>query len=136
MRYQQLVALSWGSMSGTLTAMFVRCQAYALAYTQMAKPSAGKKREKKSKPAQPELPEMPPPLPPGTTRVFPSQLRVGDRLDDVRGEWEVASQPRSTSGGKTVSVRVWKPGGSATFEERSWSAYERVTVKRAEESKR
>jgi hypothetical protein len=99
----------------------------------MAKPNAGKKREKKSKPAQPELPEMPPPLPPGTTRVFPSQLRVGDRLDDARGEWEVASRPHSTSGGKTVSVRVWK---SATFEERSWSAYERVTVKRAEENKR
>jgi hypothetical protein len=70
------------------------------------------------------------------TRVFPSQLRIGDKLSDCRGEWEVASRPHSTSGGKTVSVRVWKPGGSATFEERSWNAYDRVTVKRAEEGKR
>jgi hypothetical protein len=75
---------------------------------------------------------MPPPEPPGTVRVLPMQLRIGDRLTDARGQWEIISRPRSTVGGKTVNVRVHKPGGSENPEERAWSAYEKVTVQRAE----
>jgi hypothetical protein len=58
------------------------------------------------------------------------QLRIGDRLTDARGDWEIISRPRSTAGGKTVNARVHKPGGSENPEERAWSAYEKVTVRR------
>jgi len=38
----------------------------------MAKSRPGKK----AKPVQPPLPSMPPPLPPGTIRIFPTQLQI------------------------------------------------------------
>src|SRR6267142_4632745 len=44
----------------------------------MAKPRPEKKRQK-AKPVQPPLPGMPPPEPPGTARVLPMQLQIGDR---------------------------------------------------------
>src|SRR4030095_7961497 len=53
----------------------------------MAKSRAWKKVN--SKPVQPHLPGIPPPLLPGTTRVLRMDLRVGDRLGDETGEWEV-----------------------------------------------
>jgi hypothetical protein len=34
------------------------------------------------------------------------QLRIGDRLVDETGEWEVVSQPYTTAGGKNARVRV------------------------------
>src|SRR5881296_1947910 len=70
----------------------------------MAKPRPGKKA--KARAVQPQLPGMPPPLPPGTTRVLPMQLQVGDRLADETGEWEVISRPYTTAGGKTAHVRL------------------------------
>ena len=52
------------------------------------------KREKQQgKPVQPRLPGMPPPEPSGTIRVFPMQLKVGDKLSDESGEWEVVDRP-------------------------------------------
>jgi hypothetical protein len=53
----------------------------------MAKPRPGKKA--KTKAVQPQLPGMPVPAPPGTIRLFPAQLQIGDRLSDETGEWEV-----------------------------------------------
>jgi hypothetical protein len=70
----------------------------------MAKPRPGKKA--KAKPVQPQLPEMPPPLPPGTTRVLPMQLQIGDRMTDSTGEWRVVARPYTTAGGKNAHVRV------------------------------
>jgi hypothetical protein len=51
-----------------------------------------RKRQKSkpvSKPVQPPLPGMPPPEAPGTTRLFPTRLQIGDKFRDESGEWEV-----------------------------------------------
>jgi hypothetical protein len=69
------------------------------------------------------------PEPPAETRVLAMQLQVGDRLTDETGEWEVASRPYTTAGGKTASVRVKRVNKSET-EIRTWGAHERVGVKR------
>jgi hypothetical protein len=57
-------------------------------------------------------------------------LRVGDRFTDETGEWEIASQPSSAVGGKTVRARVRRVGEPAVTEERVWSGYEKVAVRR------
>jgi hypothetical protein len=101
----------------------------------LAKPRPEKKRQK-AKPAQPPLPGMPPPESPGTTRVLPMQLQIGDRMTDSTGEWEVVGRPYMTSGGKNANVRVQrvdKPGVTETW---MWGAYERVSVRRATEEGR
>ncbi len=79
---------------------------------------------------------MPPPESPGTTRVLPMQLQIGDRMTDSTGEWEVVGRPYMTSGGKNANVRVRrvdKPGVTETW---MWGAYERVSVRRATEEGR
>jgi len=58
---------------------------------------------------------MPPPLPPGTTRVLPMQLQIGDRLTDSTGEWEVVGRPYTTAGGKNTHVRVQRVKNLITF---------------------
>jgi len=70
----------------------------------MAKPRTGKKA--KAKPVQAQLPGMLPPLAPGTTRVLPMHLQIGDRMTDSTGEWEVVGRPYTTAGGKNTHVRV------------------------------
>ena len=74
----------------------------------MAKPRPKKKRPK-ANPVQPPLPGMPPPDPPGTTRVLPMLLPIGDRLTDETGEYEIVGRPYTTNAGKDVHVRV-RPG--------------------------
>jgi hypothetical protein len=66
------------------------------------------------------------------------QLQIGDRLADETGEWEVASRPYTTSGGKNARVRVQRVGEPTVTDLRTWGAYERISVKRAkaEENKR
>ncbi len=66
-----------------------------------------------------------------TTRVLPMQLHVGDRLIDETGEWEVTVRPYTSPGGKNVHARVRRVDQPATAEERTWSAHERISVKRA-----
>jgi hypothetical protein len=61
----------------------------------------------------------------------PIQLHVGNRFTDETGEWEIIRQPYGTVGGKSVHARVRKVGEPAVTEERVWSAYEKVAVKRA-----
>jgi hypothetical protein len=95
----------------------------------MARPRPGKKRQK-AKPAQPPLPGMPPPPPPGTTRVLPMQLRIGDRIADETGEWEVVGHPFTTAGGKNAQVRLQRVDKPGVTEIRTWGAYEKVNVKR------
>jgi hypothetical protein len=92
----------------------------------MAKPPPEKKRQK-AKPVQPQLPGMPPPLPPGTARVFPMQLQIGDRLNDSTGDWEVVGRPYTTAGGKNSHVRVQRVDSAGTTETRLWGSYEKVT---------
>ena len=104
----------------------------------MAKPRPEKKRQK-AKPAQPPLPGMPPPEPPGTARVLPMQLQVGDQITDESGTWQVIARPYSSAGGKHTQVRVQRVDQPGATDTRLWGAYEKVTVIRratAEEGKR
>jgi len=96
----------------------------------MTKPRPKKKPERN---AGGQLP-LPPPrqsASSSTTRVLPMQLKVGDRLADETGEWEVTVQPYTSPGGKNVHARVRRMDQPATAEDRTWSAHERISVKRA-----
>jgi hypothetical protein len=62
---------------------------------------------------------------------MPMQLRIGDRLVDETGEWEVVSQPYTTAGGKNARVRVQRVGEPAVTAIRTWGAHERINVKQA-----
>jgi hypothetical protein len=102
----------------------------------MAEPRPEKKRQR-SRAAQPQLPGMPLPLPPGTTRVLPMQLQVGDRMTDSTGEWDVVGRPYTTVGGKNAHVRVQRVDKPDVTETRMWGSYEKISViRRAEEGKR
>ena len=97
----------------------------------MAKPRPEKKRQKPkhvSKPVQPPLPGMPPPEPPGTTRVLPMQLQIGDQITDESGTWQVIARPYSLAGGKNTQVRVQRVDTPGATETRLWGSYEKVTV--------
>jgi len=79
----------------------------------------------------PKRPERKPePVPPTITRVLPMQLKVGDRLIDETGEWEVTVWPYTSPGGKNVHARVRRVDQPAIAEERTWGAHERISVKR------
>jgi len=72
-------------------------------------------------------------------RVLPMELRIGDRLADQTGEWEVISRPYASAGGKLASAHVRKVGRPEATDLRTWGAHERISVKRAtsaEEGKR
>jgi hypothetical protein len=103
----------------------------------MARPRPEKKRERKVNG------QLPPPKPRApasadSTRVLPMDLKVGDRLVDETGEWEVVSRPYTSAAGKLASVHVRKVGQPEVTNLRTWSAHERISVKRAagEESHR
>ncbi len=79
------------------------------------------------------------PAPPTTTKILPIQLRVGDRLKDETGEWQVVGRPYTTAGGKTSHVRVQRVDKPGVTETRLRGSYEKVMVIRrasAEEGKR
>ena len=78
---------------------------------------------------------MPPPDPPGTTRVLPMLLRIGDRLTDETGDYVITSQPYTTNTGKDVHVRVRRVDNAEITMVRTWAAHERISVKRAKENK-
>ena len=96
-----------------------------------------KKRERKAN-GQLPLPTPRSPAAASATRVLPIDLKVGDRLVDETGEWEVVSGPYTLTAGKNASARVKKIGQPEVTEIRSWGAHERISVKRAtaEEGKR
>ena len=105
----------------------------------VARPLPEKKKRPKAKPVQPPLPGMPPPEPPGTVRVLPMQLQIGDRMTDSTGEREVVGRPYTTAGGKNSHVRVQRVDKPGVTETRLWGSYEKVTVIRratAEEDQR
>ena len=81
---------------------------------------------------------MPPPEPPGTARVLPMQLQIGDRMTDSTAEWQVVGRPYTTNGGKNAHVRVQRVSQPGVTETKMWGAYEKVIVQRttAEEGKR
>jgi hypothetical protein len=59
------------------------------------------------------------------------ELRIGDRLENGSGLWEVIGQPHTSPGGSIVHARVQQVGqassGGVLF---AWGAYERISVKR------
>ncbi len=79
---------------------------------------------------------MPPCPPPGTTRVLPMQLQIGDRMTDSTGEWEVVGRPYTTNGGKNTHARVQRVNQPGVTEIKLWGSYERVSVRRATEEGR
>jgi len=79
---------------------------------------------------------MPPPDPPGTTRVLPMLLQLGDRLRDETGEYEIIGRPHTTNAGKDVHVRVRRIENADVTMIRTYAAYERISVKRDGEGKR
>ena len=93
----------------------------------MAKPRPGKKRDAGQLP----LPSPREPQPAAVTRVLPMQLQVGDRLADATGEWDVVGHPYTTNAGKNVHVRMRRVDQPDVTQIRSWSAHERITVRRA-----
>ena len=59
------------------------------------------------------------------------ELQIGDRLTDETAEWEIIGQPYTTKMGKNVHVRVRRVDQPEVTEIRTWSAHERISVKRA-----
>jgi hypothetical protein len=57
-------------------------------------------------------------------------LRIGDRLADETGEYEIASRPYTTNAGKDVHVRVRRVDSAEITMIRTWAAHERASVKR------
>jgi len=80
--------------------------------------------------AKPRPAKQSQPKPPAERRILPMELRVGDRLADETGDWEVMGRPYTTAGGKDARVRVQRVGKPDGTEIRIWRAHERVTVKR------
>jgi hypothetical protein len=71
------------------------------------------------------------PAPPVPHRVLPMNLQIGDRLADETGEWEIIGRPYTTNAGKDVHVRVKRVDNAEVTMIRSWTAHERVSVKRS-----
>src|SRR5437016_4022331 len=73
---------------------------------------APEKKRPKPKPTQPPLPGMPPPEPPGTVRVLPMQLQIGDRSVDAIKAW-VTEPPFSARPPSHPSSPFCPPGTGA-----------------------
>ena len=71
------------------------------------------------------------PAAPADTKILPMELRVGDRLVNETGEWEVIVQPYTTAGGRIVHARVQRIDEPASWEIHGWDAAKRISVKRA-----
>jgi hypothetical protein len=97
----------------------------------MAKPRPEKKKQEQKANGQLPLPTRGAPASASATRVLPMDLKVGHRLVDETGEWEVVSRPYTSNAGKNASVRVKRAGQPEVTEIRSCGAHERVAVKRA-----
>jgi hypothetical protein len=65
------------------------------------------------------------------SKILPMELRVGDRLINETGEWEVIRQPYTTAGGRTVHARVQRINEPDSWEIRNWDASRRISVRRA-----
>ncbi len=66
-----------------------------------------------------------------TRRVLPMELQLGDHIMDETGEWEVTGRPFTTAAGKNAHARVRKVRQPELTDLPSWSAHERISVKRA-----
>jgi hypothetical protein len=62
-------------------------------------------------------------------------FRIGDRLTDETGEYEITGRPYTTNAGKDVHARVKRIDNVEITMIRTWGAHERISVKRAGEGK-
>jgi len=58
------------------------------------------------------------------------QPRIGDRLVDETGEYEVIGRPYTTRGGKDAHVRVKRVDNAEVTMIRTYAAHERIAVRR------
>src|SRR2546425_10053714 len=87
--------------------------------TNCERPAAMARQRPKKKPERTAGGQLPLPTPrqpasSSTSRVLPMQLKVGDRLADETGEWEVIGRPYTTAGGKNAHVRLQRVGQSGS----------------------
>jgi len=82
-------------------------------------PRVSRRPEKKSEPK-----------PPAERRILPMQLRIGDRLTDETGEYEIIGRPYTTQMGKNVHVRVKRVENAEVTMIRTWGAHERRAIRR------
>jgi hypothetical protein len=57
-------------------------------------------------------------------------LRIGDRLTDETGEYEIIGRPYTTQMGKNVHVRVKRVENAEVTMIRTWGAHERLAIRR------
>ena len=62
--------------------------------------------------------------------MLPMLLRIGDRLSDETGEYEIIGRPYTTQMGKNVHVRVKRVDNADVTMIRMYAAHERVAVRR------
>jgi hypothetical protein len=88
--------------------------------------------------AKPKPEKKPADTAPAPRRILPMDLQLGDRIVDETGEYEVVGRPYTTAAGKNAHVRVRRVDNAEVAMIRSYSAHERVSVKRvtSEEGKR
>jgi hypothetical protein len=67
---------------------------------------------------------------PAERRIRPMQLRIGDRLTDETGEYEIIGRPYTTQMGKNVHVRVTRVENAEVTIIRTWGAHERLAIRR------
>jgi hypothetical protein len=60
------------------------------------------------------------PQPPAEHRVLPMEFRVGDRLTDETGDWEVIGRPFTTAAGTNAHVRVRRVSQPETRDLKTW----------------
>jgi hypothetical protein len=80
--------------------------------------------------AKPNPEKKPTTAAPAMSRILPMELRIGDRLVDETGEWEIIGNPFTTAAGKNARARVRKVSEAALTDLRTWGAHERVVVSR------
>jgi hypothetical protein len=62
--------------------------------------------------------------------VLPMEVRVGDRLTDEQGEWEVETRPIALHGGKSLHTRLRRVGEPAVVRYVTWLVHEKVMIRR------
>jgi hypothetical protein len=63
-----------------------------------------------------------------TLALLPMEIRIGNRLMDQDLEWEVVSRPVLLHGGKSLRVRIRRPGLPESEREVIWPAHIEVEI--------
>ena len=58
------------------------------------------------------------------------EIQVGDRFTDQSFKWQVLTHPAAMHGAKTLRARVVRPGLPESEREVTWTAHERVAIRR------